>query len=63
MKPLYEVPLNEVPLTLSLDLEHTTELTTIEPTVEHTAEVSNVCSEERPRVNPAILKLRNLGLI
>ena len=47
------------PLTLSLDLEHTTELTTVEPTTE----VSNVCSEERPRVNPAILKLRNLGLI
>ena len=52
-------PLYEIPLTLSLDLEHTTELTTVEPTTE----LSNICSEERPRVNPAILKLRNLGLI
>ena len=56
-------PLYEVPLTLSLDLEHTTELSTVEPTVEPTTEVSNICSEERTRVNPAILKLRNLGLI
>ena len=51
------------PLTLSIDLEHTTELSTVEPIVEPTTELSNICSEERPRVNPAILKLRNLGLI
>ena len=56
-------PLYEVPLTLSIDLEHTTELSTVEPIVEPTTELSNICSEERPRVNPAILKLRNLGLI
>ena len=56
-------PLYEVPLTLSLDLEHTTEVSTVEPIVEPTTELSNICSEERPRVIPAILKLRNLGLI
>lgn len=51
------------PLTMSLALEHTTELSTVEPTLKPLKEVSNVCSEERPKVNPAILKLRNLGLI